>query len=179
MRLSLRAAMLLYRMGRLNEAFDLANLSKTYDPVAAHGLLAQIAFRRGDLDGAEIEARQAVSVVGDRRPEARLILADILIARGEPGQAADLLSRALDEGIRDEAIVAKLAMTYLRLGEIDNAETVLKGFDDTDDPGILVALGRTAMARGRLEEAKRWLERAEPSRSDRPGGQAQPWLSLP
>ena len=160
MRLSLRAAMLLYRMGRLNEAFDLANLSKTYDPVAAHGLLAQIAFRRGDLEGAEIEARQAVSVVGDRRPEARLILADILIARGEPGQAAELLSRALDEGIRDEAIVAKLAMTYLRLGEIDNAETVLKGFDDTDDPGILVALGRTALARGRLEEARRWLERA-------------------
>jgi arylsulfatase A-like enzyme/Tfp pilus assembly protein PilF len=160
MRLSLRAAMLFYRMGRLNEAFDLANVSKTYDPVAAHGLLAQIAFRRGDLDGAEIEARRAVSVVGDRRPEARLILADILIARGEPGQAAESLSRAIDEGIRDEAIVAKLAMTHLRLGEIDNAETVLQGFDDTEDPGVLVALGRTAMARGRLEEAKRWLERA-------------------
>ncbi len=160
MRLSLRAAMLLYRMGRLNEAFDLANLCKTYDPVAAHGLLAQIAIGRGDLDRAEIEARQAVSVVGDRRPESRLILADILIARGEPGQAAELLSRALDEGIRDEAIVAKLAMTYLRLGEIDNAETVLQGFDDTDDPGILVALGRTAMARGRSDEARRWLERA-------------------
>jgi len=160
MRLSLRAAMLLYQMGRLNEAFDLANLCKTYDPVAAHALLAQIAIGRGDLDGAEIEARQAVSVVGDRRPEAWLILADILIARGEPGQAAELLSRALDEGIRDEAIIAKLAMTYLRLGEIDNAETVLQGFDDTDDLGILVALGRTAMVRGRLEEAKRWLERA-------------------
>jgi tetratricopeptide (TPR) repeat protein len=132
----------------------------SYDPAAAHALLAQIALVRGDLDGAEIEARRAVSVVGDRRPEARLILADILIARGEPGQAAELLSRALDEGIRDESIVAKLAMTHLRLGEIDNAETVLQGFDDTDDAGILVALGRTAMARGRSQEAKRWLERA-------------------
>ncbi len=56
-RLSLRAAMLLYRMGRLNEAFDLADLSRTYDPVAAHALLAQIAIGRGDLDRAEIEAR--------------------------------------------------------------------------------------------------------------------------
>jgi len=159
-RLSLRAAILLYRMGRLNEAFDLANLCTSYDPVAAHGLLAQIAFRRGDLDGAEIEARRAVSVVGARRPEPRLILADILIARGRPEQAAELLSQTLDQGIRAESVVVKLAMTYLRLGELDKAETVLQGFDDTDDLGILVALGKTAMARGRLEEAKRWFERA-------------------
>jgi arylsulfatase A-like enzyme/Tfp pilus assembly protein PilF len=159
-RLSLRAGNTFFRLGRLDTAAVYARNGVSYDPAAAHALLAQIALVRGDLDGAEIEARRAVSVVGDRRPEARLILADILIARGEPGQAAELLSRALDEGIRDESIVAKLAMTHLRLGEIDNAETVLQGFDDTDDAGILVALGRTAMARGRSQEAKRWLERA-------------------
>ncbi len=159
-RLSLRAAMLLYRMGRLNEAFDLADLSRTYDPVAAHALLAQIAIGRGDLDRAEIEARQAVSVVGDRRPEARLILADILIARGRPVQAAELLSQTLDQGIRAESVYAKLAMTYLRIGELDKAEALLRGFEGSDDLGILVAIGKTAMARGRWDEARRWLERA-------------------
>jgi choline-sulfatase len=159
-RLSLRAAMLLYRMGRLNEAFDLANLSKTYDPVAAHALLAQIAFRQGDLNGAEIEARQAVSVVGDRRPEARLILADILIARGRPVQAAELLSQTLDQGIRAESVYAKLAMTYLRIGELDKAEALLRGFEGSDDLGILVVFGKLATARHLWSEARGWFERA-------------------
>ncbi|MCK5377584.1 MAG: tetratricopeptide repeat protein, partial [Acidobacteria bacterium] len=148
------------RMGRLNEAFDLANLSKTYDPVAAHALLAQIAFRQGDLNGAEIEARQAVSVVGDRRPEARLILADILIARGRPVQAAELLSQTLDQGIRAESVYAKLAMTYLRIGELDKAEALLRGFEGSDDLGVLVVFGKLATARHLWSEARGWFERA-------------------
>ena len=76
--------------GRLDEAFVYAIIAIPYDPPAAHLLLAQIAFKRGDLEGAEMEAREAMSS-GDRRPGARLVLADILIARGEPREAIDLL----------------------------------------------------------------------------------------
>jgi len=159
-RLSLRAAMLLYQTGRADEASALANRAVPYDPAAAHALLAQIAYRRGDLGGAETEARAALSVVGDRRPEGRLILADILIARGEPAQAAELLSHTLDQGIRTESVCAKLAMTYLRIGELDNAEEILRGFEGADDPGILVAFGKLAMARGQWNEARDWVERA-------------------
>jgi len=159
-RLSLRAATLLYRLGRLDEASDLAQNAISHDPGAAHALLAQIAYRRGDLGGAETEARAALSVVGDRRPEGRLILADILIARGEPAQAAELLSHTLDQGIRTESVCAKLAMTYLRIGELENAEEILRGFEGADDPGILVALGKLAMARGQWSEARDWVERA-------------------
>ena len=159
-RLSLRAAMLLYELGRPDEAYVRANHAIPYDPAAAHSLLAQIAFRKGDLEGAEIEARAALSVVGDRRPESRLILADILVARGEPVQAIDLLLRTLEEGIRTESVCAKLALTYLRIGEPEKAEAVLRGFEGTDDLGILVAFGKLAMSSGEWGEARDWIERA-------------------
>jgi arylsulfatase A-like enzyme/tetratricopeptide (TPR) repeat protein len=159
-RLSLRAAMLLFRMGRLEEASARARFAIPYDPGAAHALLAQIEFVRGNLDLAESEAREALSVKGDRRPQSRLVLADVLIARGQPVRAAGELSRALENGIRDESIYSKLAMTYLRIGEIDQAEQLLSVFDDTDDLGLLVAMARTAMARGMWAEATERLEHA-------------------
>jgi tetratricopeptide (TPR) repeat protein len=159
-RLSLRAAMLLSRLGHYDEALTRARFSIPYDPAAAHALLARIELTRGNLDRAEEEAREALSVTGDRRPQSRLILADILIARGEPVRAAGVLSRALEEGIRDESVYSKLAMTYLRIGEVENAEQLLSDLEDTDDLGILVAMARTAMARGRWQVARELLERA-------------------
>jgi arylsulfatase A-like enzyme/Tfp pilus assembly protein PilF len=159
-RLSLRAAMLLFRLGRLEEAFVRARFAIPYDPAAAHALLAQIELNRGNLDRAEFEAREALAVVGDRRPQARLVLADVLIARGESARAAGVLSRAIEDGIKDESVYSKLAMTYLRAGEVDKAEALLTGFGNTDDLGLLVAIGRTAMARGNWGDARGWLERA-------------------
>ena len=158
--LSLRAATLLYEMGRLDEASVLAKNALPHDPGATHALLAQIAYRRGDLGRAETDAQAALSVVGDRRPGAHLIMADILIARGEPLQAAELLSQTLDEGIRAESVSSKLAMTYLRIGEFEKAEEVLRGFEGTSDPGILVAFGKLAMSRDQWSEARGWVERA-------------------
>jgi tetratricopeptide (TPR) repeat protein len=160
-RLRLRAATLLYQIGRLDEASDFARNALPYDPGASHALLAQIAFRRGDLGGAETEARAALSVAGDRRPGAHLILADILIARGEPRKAAEILSSTLEQGIEAESVYAKLAMTYLRIGELEKAEEVLRGFEATDDLGILVAFGKLAMSRGQWSEARDWVERAQ------------------
>jgi arylsulfatase A-like enzyme/Tfp pilus assembly protein PilF len=159
-RLSLRGAVLFYRVGHLEEASVHAKKAVSYDPAAAHTLLAQIAFDRGDLDVAEAEARAALSVPGNRRPDARLIMADILIARGQPRRAADLLSQALEEGIDDEPMISKLAMTYLRIGQPDMAAEILTGFEDSDDPGILLATGKVAMTRQRWAEARAWVERA-------------------
>jgi arylsulfatase A-like enzyme/tetratricopeptide (TPR) repeat protein len=159
-RLSLRAAMLLLRLGRLEEASVRARFAIPYDPAAAHALLAQVALQRGDLDTAEREAREALSVSGDRRPQSRLVLADVWIARGEPVRAAGLLERTIDEGIHDDAVHSKLAMTYLRIGEVDKADRLLGSLEDNDDLGLLVARGRTAMALGRWRNARMWLERA-------------------
>ena len=160
-RLSLRAATLLFQIGRLDEASDFARNAVPYDPGASHALLAQIAFRQGDLEVAETEALTALAVVGDRRPGAHLILADILVARGEPRKAAEILSSTLEQGIEAESVSAKLAMTYLRIGELDKAEEVLRGFEGTDDLGIQVAFGKLAMSRGQWSEARGWVELAQ------------------
>jgi arylsulfatase A-like enzyme/tetratricopeptide (TPR) repeat protein len=159
-RLSLRAATLFDRIGRVDEAAALARNSISYDPSAAHSLLARIALGRGDLESADSEARAALAVPGDLRPESRLVMADVLIARGEPRQAADLLSHALDEGITAESLCSKLAMIYLRIGETDRAEEVLRGHGDSNDPGILLAIAKVAMSRRKWSEARKWVERA-------------------
>jgi tetratricopeptide (TPR) repeat protein len=158
-RLALRAALLLEHLGRLDDAFVYANIAIPFDPPAAHALLAQIAFKRGDLEGAEMEAREALSG-GDRRPDARLILADVFIARSEPHEAIDLLSNTLDEGITADSVYAKLAITYVWIGEFDKAEEVLRGFEETDDLGLLLAFGRLALSRELWGEARGWFERA-------------------
>jgi arylsulfatase A-like enzyme/predicted Zn-dependent protease len=158
-RLSLKAAMLLHHVGRLEEAFVYANIAIPYDPAAAHVLLAEIAFAQGDLEGAETEAREALSG-GDRRPGARLVLADVFNARGNPRQAIDLLLHTLDEGIRDESVHAKLAIIYVWIGEFDEAEEVLRGFEGTDDLAILLVFGKLALTRQLWSDAQGWFERA-------------------
>ena len=97
---------------------------------------------------------------GDRRPDGRLVLADVFIARGDPYEAIDLLSSTLDEGITAESVYAKLAITYVWIGEFDKAEEVLRGFEDTDDLGLLLASGRLALSRELWGEARSWFERA-------------------
>ena len=158
-RLSMRAARLLEHMGRLDEAVVYANLAVPYDPPAAHQLLAQIALKRGDLKGAENEAREAMSS-GNRQPGPRLILADVFIARGDPHQAIDLLTRTLEEGITDDSVRAKLAISYVWIGEFDKGGETLRGFEETKDLGLLLAFGKLAMSRQLWSEARGWFERA-------------------
>jgi choline-sulfatase len=158
-RLALKTAMLLHHVGRLEDAFVYANIAISYDAPAAHVLLAQIAFAQGDLESAEFEAREALSG-GDRRPGARLVLADVFNARGNPHKAIGLLSQTLDEGIGDESIYAKLAITYVWIGEFDQADEVLRGFEETDDLAILLAFGKLAISREQWSDAQGWFERA-------------------
>jgi arylsulfatase A-like enzyme/predicted Zn-dependent protease len=158
-RLSLRLAMLLHRLGRLEEAYVQANLAIPYDAAAAHVLLARIALQRDDLEEAELEAREALSD-GDRRLAPRLLLADICIARGNSGEAIDLLAKSLADGISDEPLRAKLATIHLWIGESDEAEALLRGYEETDDLEILVAYAKLEMIRQRWGDARVWLERA-------------------
>ncbi len=51
-------------------------------------------------------------------------------------------------------------MTYLRIGELDKAEALLRGFEGSDDLGILVVFGKLATARHLWSEARGWFERA-------------------
>ncbi len=157
--LSMRAALLFERLGRLDDAFVYANIAIPYNPPAAHLLLAQIAFKRGDYEGAELEAREAMSG-GRRQAGPWLVLADISIARGEPNEAIDVLTQALDEGVTDHSLHAKLAITYIWIGQFDQAGEVLQGFEDTDELSMLLAFGRLALSREQWGDARGWFERA-------------------
>ncbi len=158
-RLSLRAAQLLEHQGRFDEALVYARRAVAYDPPAAHLLLARIAFKKGDFEGAEAEAREAISS-GDRSPESRLILADVLLSRGDPRQAIAMLTRTLEEGIIEDPIYAKLAVTYAWIGDFDKARAVLSHFEEINDLGLLLTFGRLALSHQRLDEARGWFERA-------------------
>ncbi|MEJ2583308.1 MAG: tetratricopeptide repeat protein, partial [Acidobacteriota bacterium] len=158
-RLSLRAAMLFEQMGRLDEASIYANIAIPYNPPAANLLLAQIAFKRGDLEGAETAAREAMSS-GDRQAGPWLVLADIALARDKPDEAIDLLTQALAEGVTDDSVHAKLAIIYVWIGDDDSAEEILRGFEETEDLSLLLAFGKLASSRQRWGEAKGWFERA-------------------
>ena len=158
-RLSMRAALLYEHLGRLEEAAIYANIAIPGDPAAAHLLLARIAFKQGDLESAEMEAHEAISS-GDRQPAPRLLLADIFIARGEPYQAIDLLTRALEEGITHQSVFAKLGITYVWVGEFDKAAEVLRGFEGTTDLALLVAFGRLELSRQQWGKARGYFERA-------------------
>jgi arylsulfatase A-like enzyme/cytochrome c-type biogenesis protein CcmH/NrfG len=157
-RLALRAATLALRMGRLDEASDLAARAVTYDASAAHGVLAQIAVVQGDLETAEREARAALSI-DDRRPEAPVILADILLARGQAHEASELLSRAFERGTADEALRLRLATASLQIGDAETARAALAGLETTGDPAVLIAHGRLALSERRWREARGWFER--------------------
>jgi len=159
-RLAMSAATLLFRMGRLDEAATRAELAVNWDPAAAHGLLAQIAAAGGDLAEAERQAQAALAVAGNRSPGAVLMLADILVARGRPDDAAEVLERAVDEGKADEAAVARLATIRLELGDVDVAEATLRRFEGSEDPRILVARGQTALVRRSWSEARGLFDRA-------------------
>ena len=158
-RLSMRLALLLFRMGRLDEAYVQANLAMSSDAAAAHVLLARIAFSRGDLETAESEAREAMAV-DDRLPGPYLVLADVEVARGEAPAAARLLAQALADGIGDDPVRAKLASTHIWMADPDAAAAVLVGFEDSRDLDILMAFGRLANARQQWGEARRWFGRA-------------------
>jgi predicted Zn-dependent protease len=88
------------------------------------------------------------------------LLADIYIARGEPYQAIDLLTRTLQEGVTHRSVVAKLGITYVWVGEFDKAAQVLRGFEGTNDLTLLMAFGRLELSRQQWAKARGYFERA-------------------
>ena len=143
----------------MEEAAAYASRAVAYDPPAAHLLLARIAFKTGNLEGAEVEAREAIAS-GDRSPESRLILADVLLSQGKPSQAIDLLTGTLEEGITEDPVYAKLAVTYAWIGDFDKAREILGQFKEVKDLGLLLTFGRLALSHKQLGEARGWFKRA-------------------
>ncbi|HEX3127878.1 MAG TPA: sulfatase-like hydrolase/transferase [Thermoanaerobaculia bacterium] len=100
--IAVAAASLYFDLGQLDEAASHARMALTSHPSFAHGLLAQIALRRKDLDGAEREARLAMNDES-LRVGPMITLAEVLHARGRYEEALDLTRRAVEVYNRREA----------------------------------------------------------------------------
>ena len=89
---AMAAASLYFDLGQLDQAEAHARLAAAGNPSFAHGLLAQIALRRGRLDDAEREARAALDK--GRRIQPMITLAEVLHARHRYEEALDEVRQA-------------------------------------------------------------------------------------
>lgn len=111
--IAVSAASLCFALGRLDDAAAHARMAAPAHPSFAHGLLAQIALRRQDLDAAEKEARLAMEEESLRLGP-MITLAEVLHARGRYEEALELALRAGDvyeqREARDPDLIQGLAL---------------------------------------------------------------------
>lgn len=100
--IAVAAASLYFDLGQLDDAASHARMALTSHPSFAHGLLSQIALRRKDLEGAEREARLAMSDES-LRVGPMITLAEVLHARGRYEEALDMTRRAAEAYDKREA----------------------------------------------------------------------------
>jgi choline-sulfatase len=164
---AMAAASLHFDLGELDLAESHARMAATGNPSFAHGLLAQIALRRGRLADAEREARAALDDKG-RRIGPMITLAEVLHARRRYEEALAETRRAdrayAERAAKDPELIHGLALVQGKiladLGDAAGAEAAFKQeirlFPDDLRPypnlAILYALtGRPAEARDTLQ----------------------------
>ncbi len=126
---------------------------------AARGELAEILFRRGNVEG----AKQELSRVLDDDPEnvfALALLGDIQLAKGEYSKAAETYTRALRHSNRPELVVSLFRARTLT-GEGDAALIDLKTWDDNNPGSVPVtrALAESLHQQGDIAQAQRYYQR--------------------
>ncbi|WP_049569624.1 tetratricopeptide repeat protein [Nonomuraea sp. SBT364] len=168
------------REGRLGQARGawqavLGVGTPAYVPLA-HLALARLALESGDLDEAESAFRAALDTAGgaggghddgaaasvpgagdgaEVRVHAVQQLADLLIERGEPGEAADLLLEALRDASGDDAarLRVQLGIAHLELACAEFAGAVEDGGEAQTSALAIELLARTLPLRGRADDA--------------------------
>jgi arylsulfatase A-like enzyme/Flp pilus assembly protein TadD len=159
--LPLDVAAVLLRAGRLDEARRHAEAGLEANPARGHELLARVALARGDLSGAEAEARAA-----GNEPAAILLSAEIAARRGDLQRASQLA---------DEAASRARILGIERLPRLDFVRGDLLAREDrpaeseaayrravADFPNDLDAWSNLAVVlalQGRAAEAQRMLDR--------------------
>ena len=163
---AMAAASLYFDLGQLDQAEAHARLAAAGNPSFAHGLLAQIALRRGKLDDAEREARAALDK--GRRIQPMITLAEVLHARHRYEEALDEVRQAehayAERSARDPELIQGLDLIRGKiLADMGDAAGAEKAFQQEiqrfpDDLraypnlALLYALtGRPAAARDTLQ----------------------------
>jgi choline-sulfatase len=109
---AMAAASLYFDLGQLDQAEAHARLAAAGNPSFAHGLLAQIAMRRGKPEDAEREARAALDK--GRRIQPMITLAEVLHARHRYEEALDEVRQAehayAERSARDPELIQGLEL---------------------------------------------------------------------
>lgn len=157
-------AKILLLLGRYDEAVKHAELGVQSSPVAARGVLAEIAEARGDLGGAEDQARKALADGGSQAGPL-VSLAQIQQKRGKTADALATADKALAtlarSGARHEGLQSLRGDLLARLDRAAEAE---KAFLDEIEqfPGGLPTYSRLATlyaSQGKVQEAVAMLRR--------------------
>ena len=131
--IAVAAASLYYDLGRLDEAETHARMALGTHPSFAHGLLAQIALQREDLDTAEREA-QAAMEEKSLRIGPMITLAEVRHARKDDAGALELTRKAAEiynqREAKDPELIRGLALIRGKLladqGDAQGAEAAFK-----------------------------------------------------
>ena len=131
--IAVAAASLFYDLGRLDEAEAHAKMALATHGSFAHGLLAQIALQRDDLDRAEKEARAAMDEKSLRLGP-MITLAEVLLARKDATGALDLIRKAGEiydqREAKDPELIRGLALIHGKIladqGDADGAEAAFR-----------------------------------------------------
>jgi arylsulfatase A-like enzyme/Flp pilus assembly protein TadD len=131
--IAVAAASLYFDLGRLDEAETHAKMAVATHSSFAHGLLAQIALQRNDLDLAEKEARAAMDEKSLRLGP-MITLAEVLHARKDDAGALDLTRKAAElynqREAKDPELIRGLALIQGKLladqGNAQGAEADFK-----------------------------------------------------
>lgn len=131
--IAVAAASLYYDLGRLDEAETHAKMAIATHSSFAHGLLAQIALQRNDLDRAEKEARAAMDEKSTRLGP-MITLAEVMHARKDDAGAFDLTRKAIEiynqREAKDPELIRGLFLIRGKIladqGDVQNAEASFK-----------------------------------------------------
>jgi Flp pilus assembly protein TadD len=154
--ITLRAAILAMRLGRLPEALQLANLAFMQDPLGdAIGWLGYIQYISGDLDEAQASARKQIELY-PTETAVHSRYAFVLLARGEPNAALSEFGRESAPQFRDVGLPFALDA----LGRRSEADRAIALAEQKWGNGMAWNIACFYGSRNDSEQAFRWLERA-------------------
>jgi tetratricopeptide (TPR) repeat protein len=146
-----------------NPIDDLKASAHYYNNLAAEALM------RGDLNRAESLARIAVGLA-PWFEKAVNNLGVVLLRKGEPQRALELLTEALEQKPKNVPLLTNTARAYQETGRIDEANELLarlEGLQETN-PFFFVYRGEVALAQNDLEGALEYMRKAFRQDSENP-----------
>lgn len=158
--------MVLTMMGRFAEAEEELMAAMRVNPLVAPGYarLGFLAYVRGDEEEAMAQAEEALRMDA-RSPDARLVLAMVLLKQGEAGKASEVLA----EGVKEFPIPMHLGMlagALHRAGKRKDAKEILARLEAMGEAAYVTPMAYVAAYTG-MEDIERALEAVRKSVQDR------------